>query len=327
MPWVLTLLLTADEPPPLLSKTGLFQASPERIAADCRPFAPQYPLWSDGATKRRWIRLPKGATIDARDPESWSFPVGTRFWKEFSFAGKKVETRLIEKRGPSRWWYATYAWNDEQTDAVLVGPAGRRNVAEIAPGVSHDLPGQTDCRACHEGSGRDPVLGFSALQLSSDRDPNAPHAERPPEGTLDLAKLLAERRLTGAPRAWATTPPRIAAATPTARAALGYLHANCWGCHNEKDSVGSVGLSLRASITATETDQPTLKTAWQVKSHFQTPGVPDDQRLRLTPGHAASSSIVFRMRSRHPVHQMPPLGSELVDEAAVDLLTRWIDGH
>jgi len=33
-----------------------------------------------------------------------------------------------------------------------------------------------DCRACHEGR-TTPVLGFSALQLSPDRDPNAPHAQ------------------------------------------------------------------------------------------------------------------------------------------------------
>ena len=35
---------------------------------------------------------------------------------------------------------------------------------------------ESDCRACHEGAAV-PVLGFSALQLSSDRDPLAPHAD------------------------------------------------------------------------------------------------------------------------------------------------------
>ena len=48
--------------PPLpqrLSDTGLFVAgSTSEIAPGSVAFSPQYPLWSDGATKRRWIALP-----------------------------------------------------------------------------------------------------------------------------------------------------------------------------------------------------------------------------------------------------------------------------
>ena len=76
-----------------LADTGLYQdASAERVAADVLAYTPQYPLWSDGATKRRWIRLPPGAAIDASDPDAWVFPIGTQIWKEFSFGGR-VETR------------------------------------------------------------------------------------------------------------------------------------------------------------------------------------------------------------------------------------------
>src|SRR5512137_3035620 len=80
-------------PPPRLADTGLY-SDPATLTVDPRnlPFSPQYPLWSDGAAKRRWIRLPPGATIDASDPDEWDFPVGTRVWKEFTF-GRKVETR------------------------------------------------------------------------------------------------------------------------------------------------------------------------------------------------------------------------------------------
>jgi hypothetical protein len=60
------------------------------IAEGVRPFSPQYPLWADGATKLRWVSLPKGGTIDAKDPDAWRFPVGTRFWKQFSFGDRRV---------------------------------------------------------------------------------------------------------------------------------------------------------------------------------------------------------------------------------------------
>src|SRR5262245_9039318 len=72
-------------PPQKLSDTGLYRDPVTRtIAAEARVYSPQYPLWTDGATKLRWVALPKGSAIDAKDAEAWRFPVGTRFWKQFS---------------------------------------------------------------------------------------------------------------------------------------------------------------------------------------------------------------------------------------------------
>src|SRR5512138_3923951 len=93
--------------PEHLRDTGLYaRGSTEEIAAGVLPFSPQYPLWSDGAEKRRWIRLPPGTCIDARAPDRWVFPVGTRLWKEFSL-GRRLETRMLE-RTRDGWRFATY---------------------------------------------------------------------------------------------------------------------------------------------------------------------------------------------------------------------------
>src|SRR5262249_29683559 len=87
----------AAEPPLLLSETGLYEpGSTTRIAPDNIFYIPQYPLWSDGAKKRRWISIPRGTRIDASNPDAWEFPIGTRLWKEFSF-GERTETRYIER--------------------------------------------------------------------------------------------------------------------------------------------------------------------------------------------------------------------------------------
>src|SRR5690348_17824014 len=86
------------QPPRLLSETGLFVSGTTNVDARNRPYSPQYPLWTDGAVKARWIHVPEGSAIDARDDEHWGFPVGTKFWKEFSFAGRRVETRLLWRR-------------------------------------------------------------------------------------------------------------------------------------------------------------------------------------------------------------------------------------
>jgi hypothetical protein len=306
-------------PPKTLAETH-----PE--AAGVLPFSPQYPLWSDGATKQRWVLLPRGGTIDAKDPEAWRFPIGTRFWKQFSFGERKVETRYLEKTGREAWVYATYVWSEDQRDATLAPAAtGVKGTFEIAPGVRHDIPSVSDCKACHEGKGRDVVLGFSALQLSADRDPLAPHAEPVPAGSLQLSELLRERRLAHAPPSWTRTPPVVAARTPRARATLGYFHGNCSFCHNDRDPVSSVGLSLRADLTAaTPDEQPAIRSAVGVPSKFQIRGVEPGRSQRLAAGDLERSAVLVRMRARDGMSQMPPLGSKRVDTAALELISAWV---
>ena len=306
-------------PPQTLAETH-----PE--AAGVRPFSPQYPLWTDGATKQRWVWLPRRATIDARDPEAWRFPIGTRFWKQFSFGGRKVETRYLQKTGRDTWVYATYVWSEDQREAVLAPAAtGLKGALEIAPGVRHDIPSVNDCKGCHEGNGRDVVIGFSALQLSADRDPLAPHAEPVPAGSLQLAELLRENRLAHAPASWTGTPPAVAAATPRGRAVLGYLHGNCSFCHNDRDPVSSVGLSLRADLTATSAgEQPVMRSAVGMPSKFQIRGIEPGLSQRLAAGDVERSAVLVRMRARDGMSQMPPVGSKRVDTAALDLISTWV---
>ena len=151
-----------------------------------RPFTPQYPLWSDGAVKRRWVFLPPGTTIDIRDDGAWEFPVGTRFWKEFSFDGRKVETRMLWKATAAQWVTVSYLWNDAQTDAILASDRGEPGVASLGPNRRHSVPSANDCLACH-GVKRTEPLGFNPLQLSTDRDPTAIHGEALAPGSLTLA--------------------------------------------------------------------------------------------------------------------------------------------
>src|SRR5262245_26441607 len=192
---VLALAGAAGQPahaqPASLADTGLFEAgSTSVVRPDNLPFAPQYPLWSDGASKRRWLHLPAGTAIDASTPDDWQFPVGTKLWKEFSLGGRRVETRFIERRADGQWRFAAYAWDAAGTAATLAPARGLPTEVEVAPGARHVIPGETDCRLCHEGRPT-PVLGISALQLSPDRDPRAPHAEPLPAGAVDLKALVA----------------------------------------------------------------------------------------------------------------------------------------
>ena len=312
--------------PQHLSETGLYrEGSTTEIRPELIAFSPQYPLWSDGATKRRWIALPPGTFIDASNPDAWDFPRGTRLWKEFS-VGRPVETRFIERLADGSWRFAAYVWNEDGTDAVL---APAETSVTLPPtktrATRYIVPSEYDCRACHEGAPA-PVLGFGALQLSADRDPLAPHAEGPKPNVADLRALAARGLVRNLPQGLIDQPPRIAASSPTERAALGYLHANCSHCHSEPTETGaSVPVDTifqqkvdRSSATAV------LRSLMDAPGRYRIAGADKPMRI-VSPGNAHASVLPLRMRSRDPRVQMPPLGTQVPDTEAIALIERWIN--
>jgi len=316
-----------EHAPDDLRDTGLYADwTGKRVADDVLVYSPQYPLWTDGARKARWIRLPPGTAIDASDPDAWEFPAGTQLWKEFAFEGRRVETRYMQRRADGSWLYATYVWSADESTARLSATTGGVAVGvdvELGGGRRHAIPSSADCRACHDDVA--PVLGFSALQLSSDRDPDAPHAEPLPTGAIDLRGLLS----VGLVRDWPAgidLAPRIAARTPVERAARGYLHGNCGGCHRDDGPIAALDMDLAWSVAdASDDDAPIVATSVGRPSRAPLPSGREGAPLRIVAGDPDHSVLLGRMRSRAPIHQMPPLGTSVVDDDAVALIARWID--
>lgn len=309
-----------DTPPRLLSETGLY-ADAGALAIDPRnlPFSPQYPLWTDGAAKSRWIRLPQGTKIDGSDPDAWTFPIGTRFWKEFSFGGRRAETRYMELQANGKWLYAAYEWAPDGRQAVLAPERGRRDAFSLGNGRFHAVPGTVDCKVCHQG-GPAEVLGFGTLQLSPAVDAAALHGATGASG-IKLDYLIEHGLITGYER-WPSRAPVIEARSESERLVLGYLHGNCGQCHNSRASLANLGMFLRqeqllqpGSVVATLVERPVKKSA---------PGQSADAIYRIDPGHPERSALLQRLSSRYPALQMPPLGTALVDDEAVALVTRWI---
>ena len=316
----------AATPPRLLSETGLYaNAASLDIDSRNRPFAPQYPLWSDGATKRRWVRLPDGGTIDTSQIDHWNFPIGTRFWKEFQFNGRRVETRMFWKTSVDHWEFASYAWAEDQREAVLVPVEGIANVAEVAPGKWHSIPSHAECRACHDST-RTEVLGFTALQLSTDRDPLAPHAERLSDDMITLETLVREDRLRPARTELVSLPPRVRGRDEHERAVLGYLSTNCGSCHNRQSSIASLGLFLEYTLERESGCVPNaISSAVGQPGHWVVPTAPDGASRLVAPGHPELSAVLHRAKSRRPSSQMPPIGTVVADRDALALVNAWIE--
>jgi hypothetical protein len=204
-------------------------------------------------------------------------------------------------------------------------PTWSRKEADAAP-ILWEAGGRTRSRASATAR---PVTGAAAARCwgsarcnSPDRDLGAPHAEPPPAPGVDLKYLVEKGLLVGLPKEMRDSPPQIAAASAMERAALGYLHGNCGHCHNEQGSLKNVGLFLRHVSGAEIPPAITSTIGHPVKK--PAPGQSAEAVLRIEPRHPDRSGLIQRVSSRYPALQMPPLGTELTDDEAIDLLRRWI---
>lgn len=289
----------------LLSQTGLYEdIAAQVLSGSALPYQPAYPLWTDGASKRRWVILPPGETLDTADMDRWRVPVGTKFFKEFSVEGRRIETRLVERLGPGEddYFMGAFLWQEDGLDAAYV-QEGQRN----ALGTDHDVPRAVKCWDCHEGEpGR--IIGFSALQLSH-------------QGSgVTLDSLVQDELLSHPPAADTTFP---VPGDPTSAAAIGYLHANCGHCHNELGKAyADVDMVLRLGVAendpgASRLYQTTLSVGlekWAVEPYT----------LRIDPGVPGLSAVLARMGRRGGLDQMPPIGTEVVDNSALSIVEAWI---
>lgn len=297
----LPLLPTA---PATLSGTGLYtDIATKTLNPAVRTFEPIYPLWSDGAGKVRRVYLPKCTQVDTTDMDHWKMPIGARFWKDFTRDGVLVETRFIHRYGPGAtdWTYAAYQWRTGSgaSDADHV-PNG---VAD-ASATAHDIPDDGACLACHTRL-PERILGFSALQLSH-------------QGAGETMATLSNAGWLSTPHPEGYTIPGDA----KAKAALGYLHANCGNCHNPT-GVPEVNLRLRVLVGNTTVESTDIvKSAVNVAAtRFQCNGC-----SRIASGDAGASAVIQRMHARGGAAQMPPIGTELPDDAGINVVSDWIHG-
>lgn len=288
--------------PDKLSATTLYSNfAAGTISPALLEFAPAYFLWSDAALKRRWIELPPGTKIDTSNMDHWIFPIGTKFWKEFSRDGKKLETRLIQHAADKSWIMGSYIWSADQSDATWT-TAGATNIN----GTDWDVPSLSKCQACHNAEpGR--INGFEAVQLSK------------PGPGLNLKWLASMGMLSNPP------PPGVdypVPGDPRESLALGTLHANCGHCHNPGwEFFGLTNQVLRLNVADRTVPETTIfrSTVGQHTMSFKT--IP----LRIAPGDSGGSAIPFRMSHRGDAEAMPPIGTKRVDDPAIAAVRAWID--
>jgi hypothetical protein len=173
--------------PAVLSATGAFSDVVNVIpTTGLIPFAPNSPLWSDGALKSRWMAVPNDGPPYGPDEQinfvptgEWTFPNGTVFVKEFDLIvneqtqeKKRLETRLLVRDENGAVYGVTYKWRSDNSDADLLPDGLNEDIPIVdATGATHiqtwSYPSRTDCLFCHNPPASY-VLGPKTHQLNGD---------------------------------------------------------------------------------------------------------------------------------------------------------------
>jgi putative heme-binding domain-containing protein len=331
--------------PRKLSETGLFESVKQGTpAAGLFPFSVQAEQWADHATAERWLGLPGESAVSyytQPKPEVGTFfaqstwlPRDGVLAKTFSMemergnpaSRKRIETQVLHWDG-SVWQPYTYRWNEDQSDGDLVPATGANRTLDVVDAKAPEgrrrqvwhYPGRSECMQCHNpwvGY----LLAFNPNQLNKDR--TYPWGKENQIQALTELGMLQPKDLKEQPapkfREAFKTPlcdPRDGSRSVNDRA-RSYLHVNCAHCH-AFGAGGTAQIELRYD---NKPEQMGLIGKKPMQGNF------DLADAHLVTAGDPYRSILFYRISKLGRGRMPHIGSDVVDDAGVELVGSWIKG-
>jgi uncharacterized repeat protein (TIGR03806 family) len=314
-------------------------------------------LFTDYATKYRFVFVPDGETATYSEHEVMEFPVGSVLVKTFALPGDTsnrdgvetiVETRLLINRTDG-WTALPYYWETtSDAEYVVAGKTVRdvtitHNDAEIT--FDYSVPQKNQCTKCHTVAPiLDPDADPEATVLPSIFKPIGPksrylnHDYAYAAGTQNqLLNWTTAGILTGAPADKSTidtaadfndeTDITGLTSDELDLAARSYLDINCAHCHRSELTLpdgyaGPAGNSgLQMEFNRTFIDAPSKFGVCKTSIVVGNPAYPKD----VIPGNSAESYLPFRMGSLEGDYKMPQLGRSSIHAEGVTLIKAWID--
>jgi uncharacterized repeat protein (TIGR03806 family) len=345
--------LVASPPPPKdapkfprkLSETGLFaDTKAMKPAKGLIPYSVNAELWSDGASKERYLAIPGDGKIDYNAmiyPQpapgaqpGWRFPDGTVLVKSFFLetepgnpkSRQRLETRLLhsfrvpgtEEVGDQVWYGYTYLWNKEQTDAELIDAKGLDRKYTIkdpkALGGTREqvyhFPSRNECTMCHSVAAKY-ALGLNTLQMNKDHDYGGVVANQ--LATLDHLGLFS-KPLPEKPEKLAKLVDYRDKSQKLDARARSYLHSNCSHCHR-KWGGGISEFQMLATLPLKETGMLNTRPGQ---------GTFDLKDPRILVPRDPQRSLILNRMARLGLGRMPHIASNVVDKESVQLIEQWI---
>jgi uncharacterized repeat protein (TIGR03806 family) len=317
--------ILAEPFPKKLSEWHLFKSTGEGLKPNARvvPYDLNTPLFSDYASKYRFVWMPVGASAEYRDDGPFEFPAGTIFAKTFAFPaeGRRGGERLIETRllvhTNAAWVPLPSVWNREEDEAFLrlapdpveihcIDAAGKRR------DFTYQIPNTNECHECHDNNKVLLPIGPKARNLNK-IFAYEDGAENEIAHLTKVGYLLGAPALESIPRApkW-----NDASDGTLADRAKSYLDNNCAHCHQPGGTAGYTGVDLRS------THFDLLHSG--ICKRPNSAGVMGDLQFDLVLGHPDQSILLYRMESTAPKVMMPQIGRAVVHEEGVALIREWI---
>ncbi len=292
------------------------------------PYELNMPLFTDYASKSRFIWMPQGKSAEYKEEETFVFPLGTIISKTFYFQGaslgdSSVPNKLIETRlliNTSNGWVALpYIWDKDLQEARLEITGGKQNlIYKDSEGASHKLnyiiPNTNQCKGCHENQKQIQPIGPKARNL------NIPYNYN--DGVENqLIKWKKIGYLSGLPDSIEELRvfPNLTSSDISSRA-RGYLDVNCGHCHNPNGPANTSGLMLNYA----ETDR---KKIGFCKTPVASGKGSGDLLYDIMPGRPNESILLYRMISNEPDIMMPELGRSIVHKEGIEIIRKWIESE
>jgi uncharacterized repeat protein (TIGR03806 family) len=310
--------------PTKLSGTGIFSSlstltpNPGIVA-----YAPAVPFWSDNAIKTRWFSIPNVADkVTFASDSNWTLPTGAVWVKHFDIemekgnpaSKRRLETRVLVKTA-SGGYGVTYKWNAAGTDADLVADAGADEVLNVTVnGVvtpqTWRYPARNECSACHTSVGGF-ALSFNTRQLNT----TYPYQSGSANQITALSNAGYFTATVGNVGSLPTlSKPDDLSASIELRA-RSYLQVNCAQCH-QPGGTGLGAWDARVSVA--------LSSANIVNGALNDNGGDSANRV-LVPSDAGHSMLLRRIQNLPNAPRMPPIGSNVLDQASIALVTQWVN--
>ncbi|WP_394204098.1 parallel beta-helix domain-containing protein [Shewanella waksmanii] len=299
-------------------------------------------LFTDYASKYRFVFVPEGKVAQYHDSETFDFPVGTVITKAFALPANTaqrgidnedlIETRLLIRR-ETGWSALPYVHNAQKTDAVLAkaGAIQGKSVVHQGETLTFDyvVPSMNQCKQCHQfKADSDSAAVFVPIGPKA-RQLNKSYSYH--DGDMNqLLKWQAAGILQGTPdiNTIDTVPSfmdgdevNVASMSDTElmNTAKGYLDINCAHCHRPEGNASNTGLKLEYFRAYDEDGGYSHGTC---KSPVAYGG--GSLGFDIVPGSPEQSILHFRMATNEPGDRMPEIGRSLSHGEGVALINEWI---
>ena len=326
---------TTPAPPARLSQTGAFtNLANLTTRSGIIPYDLIEPFWSDGAVKKRWMAIPNNGShntvtekIKFSEEGEWEFPIGSVLIKHFELPinennpsqTRRLETRFSVKGQDGNFYFLTYKWRADGSDADLIQTSVDENyTVQVAGGGTRQqtwhFPNQGECMTCHNEATKG-TLGPRTRQLNKNFLYEKTGITANQLVTLSSLGIL-DQNITDANTAnYLTSVAKDDMNAGLEQRARSYLDVNCGYCHRP-------GTGNRAVFDARLSTPLSASNLFSGSINEQVG--PSNSKI-ITPRNTSLSELYLRLHSLEVGIAMPPISKNERDEEGVQLIEDWIN--